>query len=1000
MKHSKRIICLLLFTISVSLSAQEYGYKHYTVQDGLVQSQVISLFQDSKGYIWVGTKGGVSRFDGISFMNLTFNDGLFNGVVSHITEDHEGSIWFLTSQGISSYSGKVIKSFPTNIFRNCNAILDFYEKEPGKLVVVYANPKNQVIFTQFSDGKFTEIASFFSATDLEFPDNIIYEGIYDAQSKTFWLLSAPFGLYKVIDDKIEIINFKVRKTPSISKGLDNKLYFSTNDSIYTLEGDSVRFLFPYETGLDRNSNIRLAIDKNGTIFCNNEEQGLMIIDSGNVYKEHFKFNEIASLLVDRENNLWIGTEYGIYRQLSRSFVNYIPVKCGIKNLIWSISEDKYKRVWFASFCGGLQYLENGNFSKGEGYQHFIKSEDQRYYIGSIIDHEQNILFPTTHFGGLKFDGHTFSKIFPDSLERTTLFFFEDPDNFDLYAGTNNGLYRISKEKGWQNLGIQPGNGKSRIAVSIIKDKLHRFWFGGFNGLSIKSGDRVSHLPTKEFPFNEGGNVLLTDPRENVWIGNSKGLFHYNFTSFQKIGKQELNVFITSMALIGDSVLLIGSSNGLAMLDLNSWYNKGVVSLKVLDKIRGFEGIEVGQNAIFRDSKGLYWIATADRVVQFNPALYKSNSIPPATYISDISILNNKMEWIKVNDSLKNGGSYRFSNDQKNLRFDFIGISTTAPEGVRYSYFLEGYDEGWSIEVSERYAVYTNLPPGEYKLLLKSCNADGVWTPEATSIAFQIVPAIYQRTWFWVILILLSAGLFVMTGFAISLRRRKVEQLQLMNENKMARLQLLSLKNQMDPHFTFNAMNTIASFVLKEQKEQAYKFFVKLSQIIRTIIRNSDNLYCTIDMEINLVIDYLEIQKLRFNDQFTYSVIVSPETNLAQKVPKMVILTFVENALKHGLANKQGPGEITIDIQKAKENLNIAITDNGIGRERAKEIPSESTGKGIQILKGYIDYFNRFNQNKMEFVITDLYNEEKTAIGTTVLVTIPTAFIFEEPATDT
>lgn len=998
MKHLKRIICLLLFIINSSLFAQEYGYKHYTTQDGLVQSQVISLFQDSKGYIWVGTKGGVSRFDGISFMNLTPNDGLFNSQVLSIIEDSKGTIWFLTNHGISGYDGHEIKSYPLTISGH-RTFFKFYEQNPGVLILVSVNSENQVIFHQFLGGKYTFKSSLFPATKQVFPDTPDYYGVYDPATRIFWLASQPYGLYKITESKTEKLNFNIKDLLGLTIGKDQNLYILANDSAFRIEQDSAHFLF-----IDKHLTRALwlndcAADKDGNVFFDDNYGGLLLFDKKKVFKDRFNFKEISALFTDNENNLWIGTEFGLYRQLSRSFINYTPANSGIGELIWNISEDKRNRMWFSSFIGGLQYLEDGNFIQGQGYEKFNKFKETRYYMGGIIDHDNNILFPMSNSGGLRFDGKVFSKIFPDSINTATLFFFEDPGNFDLYAGTSIGLYRFSAKHGFQNLNIQPGNGKSRMVVSIIKDKLNRIWFGGFNGITILKGDQKIHLPTKELAFDKGANAMLPDIRKNVWIGNADGLYNYNYNKFSQIIHPGIHSMISSLALIGDSALLIGSATGLAILDLKAYYNEDKVILKVLDKIRGFEGIEVGQNAVFRDSKGLYWIATADRVVQFNPALYKSNSIPPATYITDISILNNKMEWIKVEDSLKNGDSYRFSNDQKNLRFDFIGISTTAPEGVRYRYYLEGYDRGWSAEVTERYAVYTNLPPGEYKLLLKSCNADGVWTPEPTTLAFQIVPAMYQRTGFWIILIILSAGLLILVGYVISSGKKREQQEKLINENRIARLHLLSLKNQMDPHFTFNAMNTIASFVLKEEKEQAYKFFVKLSQLIRNIIRNSDNLYCTIDMEIKLVVDYLEIQKLRFNDQFTYSVNISPETDLTHKVPKMVILTFAENALKHGLVNKQGPGEIKIDIQNTKDSISIVIADNGIGREKAREIGSESTGKGIQILKGYIDYFNRFNQNKIEFEITDLYNMEKTATGTSVLVKIPTTFIFEEPATN-
>lgn len=994
MKHLNRIICLLLFIINASLSAQEYSYKHYTTRDGLVQSQVMSLYQDSKGYIWVGTKGGVSRFDGISFVNFTVKDGLFNSQVLSIIEDSKGFIWFLTNHGISCYDGHEIKSYPAPISKN-RSVLALYELNPGVLIFVSVNTENQLIFHQFSNGEFTFKSSLFPATYQKYTEAPIHYCLYDHVSKIFWVASQPYGLYKISESKTEKLNFEIKYLYGLTMGKDHKLYILANDSAFRFDQDRAQFLFT-DKYLTRALWLKSCIaDKEGNIFFDDYYSGLLMFDKKKVTIDHFNFKDISTLLIDNENNLWIGTEFGLYRQLSRSFINYTPANSGIGDLIWNISEDRHNRIWFSSFSGGLQYLEDGNFNQGQGYQKFNKFKETRYYMGGIVDHSNNILFPMSNSGGLRFDGSEFSKIFPDSINTATLFLYEDPVNFDLYAGTSTGLFRISAKYGFHNLDIQPGNGKSVMVVSIIKDKLNRFWFGGFNGVTLMQDSQKIHLPTRELPFEYGANAMLLDTRKQVWIGNADGLFTYDYKKFRQVSHEGVNSMITSLALIGDSALLIGSATGLAILDLNAYYAEDRIILKVLDNIRGFEGIEVGQNAIFRDSKGLYWIATSDRVVQFDPALYKSNDNPPLTYITGLSLLNEQMEWVKVEDSLLTADGCYFTHDQKNLRFDFIGISTTAPEGVKYSHFLVGYDKGWSESGFDRYAVYTNLPPGQYKMLVKSCNADGIWNPEPTSFAFQITPAIYQRLWFRILMILLIAVLFVFSGILISNRRKQKIRKELETEKKLAELQLLALKNQLDPHFSFNAINSIASAVLKEDKELAYKYFVKLSRLMRTIVGSSEQLICSLNEEIEFVQDYLDINKFRFRDKFDYEIIIQPGVDMNMPVPKTSIHSFSENAIKHGLFLKESVGEIKISIFSDHGDLRIAIEDNGIGREMAARISTASTGKGLEIIKGYFDYFNRYNQRKVSWLIIDLYNEQGEARGTRVEVKIPSGFSYYE-----
>lgn len=994
MKQIPYYLFLLFILVNISLCAQEYGYKHYTTQDGLAQSQAGTLFQDSRGYLWVGTKGGVSRFDGITFLNFTLKEGLLNNQIHLITEDKQGNIWFLTHDGLACYNGIKITSYPTEVFRNNRGLLTFYESKPGHLIVVTVNEKNQIIFTQFSQGKYAFLSTLFQATNHQYPQIPGFDCVYDSSQKVLWLASNPYGLFKITGETKEKIPIAIHELRALKTGADGKLYLFANDSVFRINSDTAVYLYEDKGNFMLPNTKSCCIDKDGKVFYEDGQGVLQIYDKRKIISEKFNFNEISVLFTDNENNLWIGTESGLYRQLSRAFVNFVPDKSGIGNLIWSISEDKYGRIWFASYIEGLQYYEHGKLWRETKDKKYRKSYQDRYYMGSIIDHNKNILFPMTTHGALKYDGQTFTKLFPDSLELVTFYFFEDQDNFDLYAGTGIGVYRISKGNDFKNLGIEPGNGKSRITVSIIKDKLNRFWFGGFNGITLLQGEKKIHLPTQEIPFSKGAIAMLQDKQEQIWIGNAEGLFTYDYKDFKQIEHHALSSMVTSLALVGDSALLIGSVSGLAMLDLKAFYQNDTVKIIAMDYNNGFMGLEVGQNAIFRDSQGLYWIATSDRVVQFDPALYKSNAVPPDTYISGINVLNDEMEWEKINISSGEKREFRFSNKMNNLRFDFIGISTTSPEGVRFSHFLEGYDKGWSEITNERYAVYTNLSPGKYRLLLKSCNADGIWSPMPASVAFELVPAIYQRTWFNVLMALLVAALLVFVSIVFSNRRKLRQQKKLETENRLAQLKLLSLKNQLDPHFTYNAINSIASAVLKENKELAYTYFVKLSRLMRAIVGSSENLVCSLKEEVEFVKDYLEINKFRFQEKFDYKISIGPEVDMNIPIPKMVIQSFAENALKHGLYHLKIPGNLLISIFNDNEDLKIIIEDNGIGREAARKFPQSSTGKGLMIIKGYCDYFNKFNQRKIDWSIIDLHNEKGIACGTRVVVNIPKGYVYE------
>ncbi|MBK6966050.1 MAG: hypothetical protein IPH20_19535 [Bacteroidales bacterium] len=504
MKQIKQYLCLLFIFINITLFSQEYGYKHYTIQDGLVQSQVWKIFQDSKGFIWIGTKGGASRFDGVSFVNFTIKDGLFNNIILFFTEDHKGVVWLATVEGLVSIDGNKVTAYPTEHFRKYRGLFAVYEEEADKLIIVYVNEKNQVVFTQFSRGNYTDVTTLFPAVDLEYPDAPAYEGIYDIENQTFWLAARPYGLYKISGGKTERLQIDIQDLRGLTKGSDNKLYIIANDSAFIIANDSVRYLFSDNNLCEKYILKTFAIDKEGNVYFYDTPPGrLNIFNEHEIISDHFDFKNIGTLFIDREDNLWVGTESGLYRRYSNAFINFIPGKCGIGNLIWSIAEDKFHRMWFAAYNEGLHYWDGGEFHKGTGYQKFTGKKYCKYYMGSLIDHDQNILFPITSIGGLKYDGLGFSQIFIDIPDITTLFFYEDPDNYDLYAGTNIGLYRISKRTGFKISIFDPAMGKADLLSVLSKINIKGFGLAALMELQFCRVNRKYTCQRRNFRLKEG-----------------------------------------------------------------------------------------------------------------------------------------------------------------------------------------------------------------------------------------------------------------------------------------------------------------------------------------------------------------------------------------------------------------------------------------------------------------------------------------------------------------
>lgn len=988
-----RHFLLLFWLIWSSSSAQELHYDHFTVRDGLLQMQVTTLFQDSKGHLWIGTKLGASRFDGTRFTNFTIKDGLPASFIQHISEDSSGRILLLTDLGLTIVEGDELKAYPTNVFRLRTTMASPVVKRDDSIMIYKCNMDNQVEVYHFDGTNYIQMETYFPPDPIStiYLFNETVSTIYDFHTNTLYAGSGKLGIHAIRNGKKTKITDKIHTLQSFSKGLDGKIYVCYDAHFGRLDEDT---LIPLYYDLSPTTHLHLqsfTVDKNSRIiFRKSDNQKLVILDKDKVFKETFNHGTITATLLDREGNLWIGTEKGLYRNTSRAILNYIPKQGELNEYIWSVSEDKNGAMLFASYEQGLQKYHDGKFTTLQAYYSLLKEKKQlNFYMGSSRTSTGDVYLPVTGLIAVRYDGSNFYKDVPFELPNVAFYVYEDPDDGSIFFGTHYGLFKYTKT-GTERWDIQPGNGKSRSITSLVKDKTNRIWIGGFNGISMLKRNEIQHLPNAELSFPHGGNAMLRDSLDNIWIGNPHGLFFYDYQTFHTIEHPLLNKLVLSLAMVGDSALLIGTISDLLMMDVKTYYQKGVVKIMHIGRDKGYHAIEPGQNGFYRDTKGYYWLTNSDRVIRIDPSQLSTNSIPPTVYIGSVSLMDDRMRWNPLEKKQMNQPVFRYDKNEKNLRFEITAVSLRDPLGVVYSHFLEGYDKGWSEPENINSISYTNLSPGKYTLYFKAANTDGIWSEEA-SFSFIIKPAFYQTLWFRILIVILLAAALIFAGIIANNRRRKKQAIQLENEKKIAQLKLISLKNQIDPHFTYNAMNTIASAIMKDEKDIAYRFFVRLSRLMRSIMNTSEKLSCNLESELEFVKDFLEIQQFRFKEQFDYSIVLEEGVNLNWELPKMTIQTFVENALKHGLLQQPTEGRVDIRISEGGDYFFIEIKDNGIGRERARQMPSQSTGKGLIILKGYFDFFNRYNYQKMHWEITDLKNEAGQASGTLISIVMPKTF---------
>ena len=207
------------------------------------------------------------------------------------------------------------------------------------------------------------------------------------------------------------------------------------------------------------------------------------------------------------------------------------------------------------------------------------------------------------------------------------------------------------------------------------------------------------------------------------------------------------------------------------------------------------------------------------------------------------------------------------------------------------------------------------------------------------------------------------------------------------KRRLVTLQLQGIKSQLDPHFTFNALNSVASLIYLEDREAAYDYMNKFTQLLRGMLNDAERIYRSVREELDFVITYLDLEKLRFGEKLKYDIEIGEGVSQDEQVPKLVLHTFAENAVKHGIMPSTEGGTLKIRIDKEKDYLKITVEDNGIGRARA-EGHSTSTGKGLKITREFYDILNQINKKPIKHLITDLYNESGDPAGTRVEVWVP------------
>ncbi len=966
MRRIKNRIIVLIFTVFVLFNSKttiaqqvnvEYAYKHYTIQDGLVQMQVQALFQDSKGYLWCGTKIGVSRFDGRTFKNYTSLDIKQNGPVAFFDEDKNKNLLIFNEKNISVLNGDTVQSinYPNRetlsetVFKAGNspfATITDTKYKRNQIILCYKNPDSLYIIKSYRDKV-----------------RIIY---FDENNENIIWGTTCNSLVEFDLTRNRIIRAFDNNNINYLKRRGNSLYgFSINSGIYKLVNNKFKQIQKYKFDGGQIKVISTPDQKSFIIKTLNN----LYLYSNKLTVIKKNMTHIRDIMFDIEDNLWVATEEGLYNFFQLNFINY-KFGMGNKDWVWSILEDDQKNMWFSSFQNGIWKWDGEKITDytkklNKQNQHIYKKKFPYHYYMGASKSGSKLYFPT-NIDVLQFDGTNFKPINGITSIRDKAFFItKTDDNGNLYCGGMQGLYKISAggdTKFWSadSLGIS-----TILSVEFTTNK-DIVAIGSKGIAKIKKDTIICH---KHESLHKNF-CSAKDIYNNIWIGGSQALDLLKNDTLIRVIQNSSELYF-SLLFVRPHYLLLGGLNGLYVANLEDYYKNNIFEPVLYNHNNGFTGIECGQNGFFTDSEGFVWINTSDLVTRFDPQkLIRKKINPPHLYVNT-QISSDNINW----NPLSNNSGQLLKSDQNNLKFTFDAISFTNIGNIRYYYRLTGLQDKWSEATYTNNITFYHLQPGKYVLSAKADPGISKAMSEIISINFEIKKPATQTWWFILSMILLTVLLIAAITKILNNRFKKEELIK----KKIVQLRATALKAQMNPHLIYNALNNINGLINLGHKKEAQEYLNIFSDMLRLVLESTTKHEITLENEFEIIKSFAKFHKQAQTNSFDFE--IKSELNIDPGkviIPPVLIQPFVENAILHGLSGlKNRKGRIVVTAKSAGNQLIITIEDNGVGLGNSK---LKGNGLGTRLTKERIKLLDNGNKNEVKIV-----NLEQ---GTKVIINIP------------
>ena len=1017
-------------------------------EHGLPTNNVRSVQKSKDGFMWMGTSEGLCRFDGQQVKTYVqgpdFSTSLFeNTVLAVLPVDNE--IWMGTAQGISVMTthNERFRHYQLNnqgkvdsIYRRFDQHMSvLYRDRQGDIWVgtrdrgpwLYDKQNDQFRNFPYAEEKYPRMVPALGSNTAVLcieasrtNDSIIWVGTTAGlQRINKYSREVSWNTFPHQDKQYQVALNAFRRIYSADNGL---LYVGSWNAGVNVFDPSNNTFTPLQVKND-NGGRELLSGPIGSIHRKSARElwistigGLLVYDILTQTIPWYRKNKpLESLFygvdyIDDDRRIWLMTLNGIqyFDPVGQQFSHYsfehlysrdwafafyilsdqsgeiitVCPRAADGLYVFTMSTGQWKRLPFKRAAGMEQDFLSVRGFTAINENEYLLSTDQGLFIYSK---KTGALRPPAKPPAIKFNRWGESKL--DS--KGNVWLIAEADGLVRW-NLKSGQSRIFKKE----LGIDmPYEGLGR-ANSMLEDKKGNIWVARPNGYSIYLPDQdsiVNRLYSKDssisFPYIQS---FAEDSEGKIWVNSADGWYGYIDSNTPLLGiRKKYNLKNHG---ITESLIQLASDK-----DGNVWgytekllirINSGPEQLQTFDFAYGAKVVDFFHFSFLPSGEMIF--GGRNSITIAKPSSFQRNNEIPEPYITGMQVLNQPMPVDFFSKPIVSLGS-----GQNFFSVSFSAKAYTMPGEVRFRYRLQGFDE-WTETKERRFVNYTNVPPGDYVFELQVANNEGIWNSRILQLPVRIATPWWQTLWFRIGALLALAGLaYYWYRYRIKVIKKK-EKVKSQYEKKLANVEMSALLAQMNPHFLFNSLNSIDSYIIRNESRKASEYLNNFARLMRLILQNSRSNYISLKDELEALDLYLQMEELRFKDKFRYEINIDKDLELSSiLIPPMLIQPFVENAVWHGLMHKKDgiTGTVEINISQRDNNLVCVIQDNGIGRAKAEELKAQKTGgrkrsMGMQITRDRIEMINKLYNTNNSVQIEDLKDETGHARGTRVELIVP------------